>query len=85
MRLDVYLNAVCVLKSRSMAKEACDRGKVTVNGAPARGSRPVRAGDRIRLDLGLRVLELEVIAVPSGQVSRKQAAAYYKILEDQRS
>lgn len=85
MRLDVYLNAVCVLKSRSMAKEACDRDKVTVNGAPARGSRPVRPGDRIRLDLGLRVLELEVIEVPPGQVSRKQAAAYYKILEDQRS
>jgi len=85
VRLDVYLNAICVLKSRSMAKEACDRDKVSVNGAPAKGSRPVRAGDRIRLDLGLRVLELEVVAVPPGPVSRKQAPEYYKILEDQRS
>lgn len=84
MRLDVYLNAVCVLKSRSMAKEACDRDKVSVNGTPAKGSRAIRTGDRIRLDLGLRVLELEVTAVPPGPVSRKQAPEYYKILGDRR-
>lgn len=85
MRLDVYLNAVCVLKSRSMAKEACDRDKILVNGVPAKASRLVRAGDRIRLELGPRVLELEVTGIPPGPISRKQAPGYYKILEDQRS
>ena len=84
MRVDVYLNAVCILKSRSMAKEACDRGKVTLNGEPAKGSRTVSAGDRVRLDLGVRVLEVEVVDVPPRRVSRKDAPDYYRVLSDER-
>ena len=73
MRVDVYLDAVCVLKSRSMAKEACDRGKVTLNGEKAKASRAVVAGDRIVLDLGVRVLEVEVVDVPPRRVSKKES------------
>jgi ribosomal 50S subunit-recycling heat shock protein len=75
---------VCILKSRTMAKEACDRGKVSLNAEPAKGSREVAPGDRIRLDLGIRELELEVVAVPAGRVSRKEAHAYYRVLVDRR-
>jgi ribosomal 50S subunit-recycling heat shock protein len=79
VRLDVFLHAVCLLKSRTMAKEACDRGRVTVNGAAAKGSHTVHAGERIRVDLGTRVLDLEVTAVPPGRTSRKDAPAYYRM------
>jgi ribosome-associated heat shock protein Hsp15 len=84
LRLDVYLSRVCILKSRSLAKEACDREKVTLNGETAKASRTVAEGDRIRLDLGVRVLELEVVEVPAGQVSRREAPSYYRMLKDER-
>jgi ribosomal 50S subunit-recycling heat shock protein len=84
VRLDVFLHRVCVLKSRSLAKEACDRGKVALNGGAAKGSRTVTAGDRIRLDLGVRILDLEVTAVPEGTVSKKEAGHYYRVLAEER-
>ncbi len=84
MRIDVYLNAVCILKSRTLAKEACERGKITVNGEPAKAARAVAAGDRIRLDLGTRVLEVRVLEVPPGRVSRSSARDHYQVLSDQR-
>ena len=81
MRVDVWLHAVCLLKSRSMAKEACDRGKVLLNGTATKASRAVGAGDRIRVDLGVRILEVEVLDLPQGRPSRKQAPEFYRILE----
>lgn len=85
MRLDVFLHRVCILKSRTLAKEACDRGKVAWNGEPAKASRALSPGDRIRLDLGVRVLELEVREIPDRQVSRKDAIRYYRVLSEERS
>jgi len=82
MRVDVWLNKVCVLKSRTLAREACDRGKVQLNGAEARGSRSVKPGDRVRLDLGVRVLELEVLAVPEGNIPKRRAPEFYRVLQD---
>ena len=84
MRLDVYLSSVCVLKSRSLAKEACTRGKVSLNGATAKASHGVSSGDRIRLDLGTRILEVLVLDVPVGPVSRKQAPDFCRVFEDER-
>jgi ribosomal 50S subunit-recycling heat shock protein len=84
MRLDVFLHKVCVLPSRTLAKEACDRGKVILNGEPAKASREIGTGDVIRLDLGVRVLELEVTGVPGGQVSRKGAHEFYRVLAEKR-
>ena len=84
MRVDVFLSRVCILKSRTLAKEACRREKIKVNDRVARGSESVRSGDRIRLDLGIRVLELEVAEIPEGQVSRKDVSRFYKILVDDR-
>ena len=84
MRADVFLHKICILKSRTLAKEACERGKVTLNGARVKGSHEVHAGDRIRCDLGVRILELEVVEVPLGQVSRKDAKDYYRLLAEER-
>jgi ribosomal 50S subunit-recycling heat shock protein len=84
LRLDVFLNKVRLLRSRTLAKEACDRGKITVNGESAKASRCVHPGDRIRIDLAVRVIEVEVVEVPSGQVSRKDAHDLYRVIEDRR-
>ena len=84
LRLDVFLNKVRLLKSRTLAKEACDRGKITVNGETAKGSRSVHPGDSVRIDLGVRFIEVEVLEVPGGQVSRKDARDLYRVIEDRR-
>jgi ribosome-associated heat shock protein Hsp15 len=46
LRLDVYLDVACLVKTRSQAKELCDAGKIEVNGARAKAHRGVRVGDR---------------------------------------
>ena len=84
MRIDVFLHKVCLMKSRTMAGEACRRGKVQVNGAPARASREVEAGMVIGIDLGSGLLEVEVTEVPAGNVARKDAQNHYRILKDER-
>ena len=55
MRLDQFLHRVCILKSRTLAKEACDRGKVTVNGkdiAVSAGTDSIIAGSPTARNLG---------------------------------
>ena len=84
MRIDIFLNKVCLLKSRSMAKEACDRGKITLNGQPAKASAKVRSGDRIVIDLTVRITELTIIQIPQRTVSRKNAPDYYDLIRDER-
>ena len=57
---------------------------MTLNGARIKGSHEVHAGDRIRCDLGIRIVELEVLDVPLGQISRRDAKNYYRLLAEER-
>ena len=61
-RVDRWLHAVRVVKTRSLATDACRGGHVRVNGAPAKASSPVRVGDRVEVTghgpAGLRVIEV---------------------------
>ncbi len=82
MRLDVFLKTSRLVKRRSLAKEYCDEGLVLVGGAPAKAGRELKEGDRITLDLPRRMLVAEVDSIPSGNVSKEQAAGLYRILED---
>lgn len=75
---------MCLFRSRTFAGEACDRGKVTVDGHPAKASKAVQAGARIVIDLGFGPLEVEVTALPAGNVSRKAAGEYYRVVSDER-
>jgi ribosomal 50S subunit-recycling heat shock protein len=84
LRIDVFLHKVCLMKSRSMAGEACRREKVRLNGEPARASRSVEAGATILLDLASGLLEIEVTQVPPGSVPRRDALNYYRIVRDER-
>ncbi len=75
MRIDLCLSRLCLFKTRSQAGRACDDGRVWLNGAPARASREVHPGDRIRFQdrLGRVTEEVEVLELPEGQVSRSAA------------
>lgn len=67
MRLDLFLKAARLIKRRTVAKEVCDAGCVTVNGRPAKAGSEVRAGDLLELDLRDRFLRLRVLALPQNR------------------
>ena len=77
MRLDKYLKVSRLIKRRTVANEACDNGRVTVNGKVAKASQDVKVGDRIEISLGARTLAVEVLQVAEA-VRKDDAAAMYK-------
>lgn len=79
MRLDKYLKISRLIKRRTVANEACDAGRVSVNGKVARASYDVKIGDVIAITMGERTLEARVLSVT--EYARKdEAAALYEII-----
>lgn len=72
MRLDKYLKVSRLIKRRTIANEACDAGKVIVNGKDARASYDVKTGDVIEIRLGAKSVKVKVTAVK--EVVRKEEA-----------
>jgi ribosomal 50S subunit-recycling heat shock protein len=79
MRLDKYLKVSRLIKRRTVANEACDNGRVTVNGVPAKASRDVKIGDIIEIRFGQKTVRVEVLNV-SDNVSKAEAPAMYREL-----
>ena len=79
MRLDKYLKVSRLIKRRTVANEACDAGRVSVNGKPARASYDVKVGDRLTIALGTREVSVEVLDVQE-TVAKNDAALLYKVL-----
>ena len=63
MRLDKFLKVSRLIKRRTVANEACDAGRVLVNGKPARASYDVKVGDVLELQLGSRPIRAKVLTV----------------------
>ena len=83
-RIDRWLFAVRLFKSRSIAADAVNGGKVHVNGARVRPSHGVRAGDVVTFTRGAVEFECQVIAVPERRGPSKQAVACYTETEASR-
>lgn len=79
MRLDKYLKVSRLIKRRTVANEACDTGRVEVNGKVARASYDVKVGDRITLRFGERALSVEVVDV-SETAGKSEASLLYREL-----
>lgn len=77
MRLDKYLKVSRLIKRRTVANEACDNERVSVNGRVQRASYEVKPGDRIAIRFGARTLEVEVLSV-ADNVGKADAAAMYR-------
>lgn len=77
MRLDKYLKVSRLIKRRTVANEACDAGKVEVNGKPARASYDVKVNDVIEIKLGSRSVKVRVCEVKE-TVRKDDAAAMYE-------
>ncbi|HWS99145.1 MAG TPA: RNA-binding S4 domain-containing protein [Pyrinomonadaceae bacterium] len=83
MRLDLFLKASRLVARRSVAQALCEAGRVLVNGAAAKSSRAVRAGDEIELRRRQQILLIRVAALPATkQVARADARTLYEILSD---
>ena len=77
MRLDKYLKVSRLIKRRTVANEACDTGRVEVNGKIARASYDVKVGDQITIRFGERALTVEVVSVQEN-AGKAEAAMLYK-------
>ena len=79
MRLDKYLKVSRLIKRRTVANDACDASKVSVNGRPAKASYDVKIGDVIEITFGQRTLKVQVLSL--AETSKKEdASAMYKEL-----
>ena len=80
MRLDKYLKVTRLIKRRTVANEACDAGKISVNGKIARASYDVKTGDIIEINMGQRPLNVKVTNV-SEYATKETAADNYIVVE----
>ena len=80
MRLDKYLKVTRLIKLRTIANEACDAGRISVNGKVARASYEVREGDVIEMNLGAKPLKVRVLSV-SEYATKDTAAQNYTVIE----
>lgn len=77
MRLDKYLKVSRLIKRRTVANEACDNTRVSVNGRPAKASYDVKVGDRIEIQFGARTVVVEVLQVAEN-VRKDDAVGMYR-------
>ena len=78
VRLDVWLWAARFFKTRSLAKEAIEGGKIEVNEAPAKPARLLRIGDRLRVTRGIERMVIRVIALSAARGPASQAQSLYE-------
>jgi ribosomal 50S subunit-recycling heat shock protein len=79
MRLDKYLKVSRLIKRRTVANEACDNERVSVNGRVQRASYDVKVGDRISIRFGQRTLSVEVLSVQDNAGKAEASAMYREI------
>ena len=80
MRLDKYLKVSRIIKRRTVANEACDGGRVTVNGKVAKAGLEVKVGDVIEVRFGEKSTKYEVVTL-SEHVLKADASGMYRIVE----
>jgi ribosomal 50S subunit-recycling heat shock protein len=79
MRLDKYLKVSRLIKRRTVANDACDAARVTVNGREAKASYQVKVGDVIEIAFGNRSLKVEVTDITEN-AKKADASALYREL-----
>ena len=83
MRLDLFLKWSRVILRRTLAKETCDAGRVTVNGQEARAGREVRVGDTVSVRLAKRQLTFRIRSIPNHAPSKEDSREMIEIVSSQ--
>lgn len=84
MRLDKFLKVSRIIKRRTVAKEACDGGRVSLNGRAAKAGAEVREGDVLEIRFGSRLGRYEVVRLQE-TVRKDVAAEMYRVLSEDES
>lgn len=79
MRLDKYLKVSRLIKRRTVANEACDNGRVMVNGRVAKAGADVKPGDVIAIHFGNKDVEVEVVSIQE-TVKKEEAKEMFRYL-----
>jgi ribosomal 50S subunit-recycling heat shock protein len=79
MRLDKFLKVSRLIKRRTVANDACDAGRVMINGKPAKASATVKVGDVIEVGFGAKSVKVEVMDVQDS-TKKDDAKELYKYL-----
>lgn len=79
MRLDKYLKVSRLIKRRTIANEACDAGRVFLNGTPAKASANVKPGDIISIAFGNKEVKAEILSVQE-TVKKEEAKEMFRYL-----
>jgi ribosomal 50S subunit-recycling heat shock protein len=82
MRLDRFLKLSRLIKQRSIAKWACDAGRISILGRKAKAGTVIKVGDELTINLRDRTLRVRVLEVPAGNVSKERASALFEVIED---
>ena len=80
MRIDKYLKVSRLIKRRSVANEACDQGRITVNGKLVKASYDVKENDIIEIKMGERVIKVRVLTILE-HVLKNDATSLYEAVE----
>lgn len=80
MRIDKYLKITRLIKRRTIANEACDAGRISVNGKIVKASYDVKEGDILEIKMGERVIKVEVTDIRE-HVLKNDAPLLYKVIE----
>lgn len=83
MRIDKYLKVSRLIKRRTVAKDVCVGEKISINGRTVKPSAEVKIGDRITLELGNHVIEVQILATPNS-VKANEAQTLYELIRDER-
>lgn len=80
MRLDKWLKVSRLIKRRTVAKEVCDAGRITVNGRPAKAGCDIKPGDKLSISFGGRVTQAQVLLVAES-MRQELCPTMYQIIE----
>ncbi len=79
MRLDKYLKVTRLIKRRTVANEACDAGRVSINDHPAKASAEVKVGDKITINFGNKDVSVEVLDIKE-TIHKEDVTSLYKYI-----
>ena len=81
MRLDKFLKVSRLIKRRTVANTVSDMGRVLVNGNPAKPAKQIKVGDIIEIEFSNKTEKVEVLIIPTGNVSVQDSGTLYRIIE----
>lgn len=84
MRLDKFLKVSRLIKRRTVAKEVCDQGRISINGQTAKAGSVVKEGDELTIRFGQKIVKAKVEKIQE-TTKKESASEMYRIIKEERS